>query len=103
MDYEILYKEIKRDVDREKFDSMMLIISFECVIYFTLNVLFSLPHRQRKSVLSEMIKDQKTCNFMHHAFLLAVAMSIVCFQTSCAVLSHCFTDCMSARESPFFV
>ena len=31
MDYEILYKEIKRDMDREKFDSKMLIISFEYV------------------------------------------------------------------------
>ena len=27
----------------------------------------------------------------------------VCFQTLCAVPSHCFTDCMCARESAFFV
>ena len=73
MDYEILYKEIKRDVDREKFDSMMLIISFECVIYFTLNVLFSLPHRQRKSVLSEMIKRSE--NLQLHASCFPVGHS----------------------------
>ena len=28
---------------------------------------------------------------------------IVCSQTSCAVLFHCFTDCTCARESTFFV
>ena len=28
---------------------------------------------------------------------------IVCSQTSCAVLSDCFTDCTCARESAFFV
>ena len=27
--------------------------------------------------------------------------SIVCSETSCAVLSHCFTDCMCAQESYF--
>ena len=28
---------------------------------------------------------------------------MVCSQRSCAVLSHCFTDCLCARESAFFV
>ena len=28
---------------------------------------------------------------------------MVCFETSCAVLSHCFNDRMCAQESAFFV
>ena len=35
--------------------------------------------------------------------LIVVILSIVCSQTSCAVLSHCFTDRTCARESTFFV
>ena len=36
-------------------------------------------------------------------FKLFLLSCIVCPQTSCAVLSHCFTDCTCARESVRFV
>ena len=39
----------------------------------------------------------------HHYLKNFVSQIIVCSQTSCAVLSHCFTDCTCARESVFFV
>ena len=39
-------------------------------------------------------ESNKSCSTLH---------SIVCSQRSCAVLSHCFTDCTCAWESGFFV
>ena len=40
---------------------------------------------------------------LQHGMLIPRHLSKACCQTSCAVLSHCFTDCTCALESACFV
>ena len=50
-----------------------------------------------------MLKIFRKLEFQAGSPVMGQKPSVVRFQTSRAVLSHCFTDCMCARESKFFV
>ena len=50
-----------------------------------------MPDRNRKSVTVLSMASAE------------IFRGIICSQTSCAVLPHCFTDCTCARESVLFV